>query len=217
MAQEHVYLVDDNSEIRFHLKGLLVQKGYSVHDFDGAQAFIDKLEELIRPCVLVVDMRMPKLSGLDLQHQLKLRNIFLPVIFISGESHHQEIIDAMKSGAIEFLWKPFQSEHLIAAISRGLALDIANTNIQKRKAKLQKLQAELSPRENEIFLLILKGLGNKEIGERLGIFSDTAKKHRAHVLEKMQADNLHALLRLWDGIDPAETRPSIQNFIPTPD
>ena len=123
----------------------------------------------------------------------------------------------MKSGAIEFLWKPFQSEHLIAAINRGLALDIENTNIQKRKAKLHKLQAELSPRENEIFLLILKGLGNKEISERLGIFSDTAKKHRAHVLEKMQADNLHALLRLWDGIDPAETRPSIQNFIPTPD
>ena len=206
MAQEHVYLVDDNSEIRFHLKGLLVQKGYSVHDFDGAQLFLERLEKLIHPCVLVVDMRMPNLSGLDLQNQLKLRNIFIPTIFISGESHHQEIIDAMKSGAIEFLWKPFQSEHLIAAIDRGLALDVQHTHIQERKSKLQSLQAKLSPRENEIFLLIYKGLGNKEIGVKLGIFSDTVKKHRAHILEKMQVTNLYELLQLWDGIDPAETQ-----------
>ena len=207
MAQEQVYLVDDNSEIRFHLKGLLVQKGYSVHDFDDAQLFfLEGLEKLIHPCVLVVDMRMPNLSGLDLQHQLKLRNIFIPTIFISGESHHQEIIDAMKSGAIEFLWKPFQSEHLIAAIDRGLALDVQHTHIQERKSKLQSLQAELSPRENEIFLLIHKGLGNKEIGVKLGIFSDTVKKHRAHILEKMQVTNLHELLQLWDGIDPADIK-----------
>ena len=206
MAQEHVYLVDDNSEIRFHLKGLLVQKGYSVHDFDGAQLFLEGLEKLIHPCVLVVDMRMPNLSGLDLQHQLKLRNIFIPTIFISGESHHQEIIDGMKSGAIEFLWKPFQSEHLIAAIDRGLALDVQHTHIQERKSKLQSLQAGLSPRENEIFLLIYKGLGNKEIGVKLGIFSDTVKKHRAHILEKMQVTNLHELLQLWDGIDPADIK-----------
>ena len=206
MYKEHVYLVDDNSEVRFHLKDLLVQKGYNVNDFDGAQAFIDGLEKLSHPCVLVVDMRMPDLSGLDLQHQLKLRHIVIPTIFISGESHHQEIIDAMKSGAIEFLWKPFQSEHLIAAIDRGLALDVQHIHIQERKSKLQSLQAELSPRENEIFLLIYKGLGNKEIGVKLGIFSDTVKKHRAHILEKMQVTNLHELLQLWDGIDPAETQ-----------
>lgn len=203
MAQKNVYLVDDNSEIRFHLKGLLAQKGFNVQEFDGAQAFIEELEKLEHPCVLVVDMRMPNLSGLELQHQLKQSNIFLPTIFISGESHHQEIIDAMKSGAIEFLWKPFQSEHLIAAIDRGLAMDIQHTHIQKRKSKLQSLQAELSPREKEIFLLIYKGLSNKEIGEKLDIFPDTVKKHRAHILEKMQVSTLHELLELWEGIDPA--------------
>jgi FixJ family two-component response regulator len=203
MFKENVYLVDDNPEVRFHLKGLLVQKGYSVHEFDGAQAFIEILEKIEHPCVLLVDMRMPKLSGLDLQHQLKMKNIFIPIIFISGESQHQEIIDAMKNGAIEFLWKPFQSEHLITAIRRGLAMDIENTNTQRRKIKLQALQADLSPRENEIFLLIHKGLGNKEIGERLGIFSDTVKKHRAQVLAKMQVANLHELLQIWQGIDPS--------------
>ena len=202
MAKEHVYLVDDNSEIRFHLKGLLVQKGFNVHDFDGAQPFLEGLEKLIHPCVLVVDMRMPNLSGLDLQHQLKLRNIFIPTIFISGESHHQEIIDAMKSGAIEFLWKPFQSEHLIAAIDRGLALDVQHTHIQERKSKLYALQSNLTRQENKIFQLMLKGLGNKDIGKKLGIFSDTVKKHRTQVLNKMQVNKLHELLILWDGIEP---------------
>ena len=202
MKQEHVYLVDDNLEIRFHLKSLLIQKGYSVHDFDGSQAFINELEKLIHPCVLVVDMRMPNISGLDLQHHIKLKSIFIPTIFISGESQHQEIIDAMKSGAIEFLWKPFQVNDLIDAIKRGLGIDIENTNIQQKIIHLKGLQAELSARENEIFLLIHKGLRNKEIGEKLGIFSDTVKKHRAQVLEKMQVTTLHELLMLWDGIEP---------------
>ena len=202
MDTKHVYLVDDNPEIRFHLKGLLVQKGYSVYDFDSAQNFIDGLEKLAHPCVLVVDMRMPKLSGLDLQHQLKLKNIYIPSIFISGESQPQEIIDAMKTGAIEFLWKPFKSEHLIAALDRGLAIDIENTNIQNRKIKLQALQADLSQKENEVFLLMRKGLKNKEIGEKLGVFSDTVKKHRAQVLAKMQVTTLHELLQLWEGIEP---------------
>ena len=181
---------------------MLIQKGYSVHDFDGCQAFINELEKLIHPCVLVVDMRMPNISGLDLQHHIKLKNIFIPTIFISGESQHQEIIDAMKSGAIEFLWKPFQVNDLIDAIKRGLGIDIENTNIQQKIIHLKGLQAELSARENEIFLLIHKGLRNKEIGEKLGIFSDTVKKHRAQVLEKMQVTTLHELLMLWDGIEP---------------
>ena len=202
MDTKHVYLVDDNPEIRFHLKGLLVQKGYSVYDFDSAQTFLDGLENLAHPCVLVVDMRMPKLSGLDLQYQLKLKNIYIPSIFISGESQPQEIIDAMKTRAIEFLWKPFKSEHLIAALDRGLAIDIEYTNIQNRKIKLQALQADLSQKENEVFLLMRKGLKNKEIGEKLGVFSDTVKKHRAQVLAKMQVTTLHELLQLWEGIEP---------------
>ncbi len=203
MDTKHVYLVEDNQEIRFHLKGLLVQRGYSVYDFDSAQTFIDGLEKLAHPCVLVVDMRMPKLSGLDLLYQLKLKNIYIPSIFISGESQPQEIIDAIKTGAIEFLWKPFKSEHLIAALDRGLAIDIENTNIQNRKIKLQALQADLSQKENEVFLLMRKGLKNKEIGEILGVFSDTVKKHRAQVLAKMQVTSLHELLQLWEGIEPS--------------
>jgi FixJ family two-component response regulator len=130
MHLEHVYLVDDNADIRFHLKGLLVNKGYCVHEFDCAQEFLDGYVKLEHPCVLVLDMRMPKLSGLDLQNHLKQQNIFIPIIFISGESQQQEIIDAMKSGAIDFLWKPFKSDDLVAAIQRGINLDTANTNLK---------------------------------------------------------------------------------------
>jgi len=202
MPLEHVYLVDDNAEIRFHVKALLVNKGYSVHEFNGAQAFLDGYVQLERPCVLVLDMRMPKLSGLDLQNHLKLQNIFIPIIFISGESQHQEIISAMKGGAIEFLWKPFKSDDLFAAIHRGINLDTANTNLIERKSKLYALQSSLTRQENKIFLLMIKGLGNKDIGKELGIFSDTVKKHRAQVLDKMQVNNLHELLILWDGFEP---------------
>jgi FixJ family two-component response regulator len=204
MTNEHIYLVDDNSEIRFHLKGLLVQRGYDVYDFESVHEFINTLDIVLHPCVLVVDMRMPHSSGLDLQRHLIQKNISIPTIFISGESSHQEIIDAMKNGAIEFLWKPFQSNHLITAIKRGLARDLENTHIQKKKKKLQGLLADLSARENEIFLWIHKGVGNKEIGEKLGIFSDTVKKHRAQVFVKMHVTSLHELLQMWEGVDPSE-------------
>ena len=202
MHLEHVYLVDDNADIRFHLKGLLVNKGYCVHEFECAQEFLDGYVKLEHPCVLVLDMRMPKLSGLDLQNHLKQQNIFIPIIFISGESQQQEIIDAMKSGAIDFLWKPFKSDDLVAAVQRGISLDIANTNLIQRKSKLYSLQSSLTRQENKIFLLMLKGLGNKDVGKELGVFSDTVKKHRAQVLDKMQVNKLHELLILWDGIEP---------------
>ena len=202
MHLEHVYLVDDNADIRFHLKGLLVNKGYCVHEFDCAQEFLDGYVKLEHPCVLVLDMRMPKLSGLDLQNHLKQQNIFIPIIFISGESQQQEIIDAMKSGAIDFLWKPFKSVDLLAAIHRGINLDTANTNLIERKSKLYALQSTLTPQENKIFLLMLRSLGNKEIGEELGIFSDTVKKHRAQVMAKMQVTKRSELVTLWQGIEP---------------
>ena len=202
MPLEHVYLVDDNPAIRLHLKDLLVSKGYGVLEFDSAQAFLDGHIKLEHPCVLVLDMRMPKLRGLDLQKHLKAQDIFVPIIFISGESQHQEIIDAMKGGAIEFLWKPFKSDDLVAAVQRGINLDTANSDLIHRKSKLYSLQSSLTPQENKIFLLMLGGLGNKEIGEELSIFSDTVKKHRAQVMAKMQVTKRSELVTLWQGIEP---------------
>jgi FixJ family two-component response regulator len=133
---------------------------------------------------------------------LNLQKIYVPIIFISGESKHQEIIDAMKGGAIEFLWKPFKSDDLIAAIQRGIDLDKNNTNLVQRKIKLNLLKLNLTNQENKVFLLLFKGLGNKEIGKELGVLADTVKKYRAQVLEKMEVKNINELLTLWDGIDP---------------
>ena len=202
MTIDRVYLVDDNAKIRQHLNALLVSKGYVVHEFESAQAFLDRHVQLVHPCVLVLDMRMPKQSGLDLQIHLNLQKIYVPIIFISGESKHQEIIDAMKGGAIEFLWKPFKSDDLIAAIQRGIDLDKNNTNLVQRKIKLNLLKLNLTNQENKVFLLLFKGLGNKEIGKELGVLADTVKKYRAQVLEKMEVKNINELLTLWDGIDP---------------
>jgi FixJ family two-component response regulator len=133
---------------------------------------------------------------------LNLQKTYVPIIFISGESNHQEIIDAMKGGAIEFLWKPFKSDDLIAAIQRGIDLDKNNTKLVQRKLKLNSLKLNLTNQENKVFLLLFKGLGNKEIGKELGVLADTVKKYRAQVLEKMEVKNIHELLTLWDGIDP---------------
>ncbi len=202
MTIDRVYLVDDNAKIRQHLNALLVSKGYVVYEFESAQAFLDRHVQLVHPCVLVLDMRMPKQSGLDLQIHLNLQKIYVPIIFISGESKHQEIIDAMKGGAIEFLWKPFKSDDLIAAIQRGIDLDKNNTNLVQRKIKLNSLKLNLTNQENKVFLLLFKGLGNKEIGKELGVLADTVKKYRAQVLEKMEVKNINELLTLWDGIDP---------------
>jgi len=202
MPLEHVYLVEDNAEIRFHLKALLNNRGYKVHEFEGAQAFLDEHVQLERPCVLVLDMRMPKLSGLDLQNHLKNQNIFIPIIFISGESQQQEIISAMKGGAIEFLWKPFKGDDLVAAVQRGINLDTANTNLIHRKSRLYSLQSSLTRQENRIFLLMLGSMDNKEIGQELGIFPDTVKKHRAQVMTKMQVTKRSELVTLWQGIEP---------------
>jgi len=202
MTIDRVYLVDDNAKIRQHLNALLVNKGFIVHEFESAQAFLDRHEQLVHPCVLVLDMRMPRQSGLDLQIHLNLQKTYVPIIFISGESNHQEIIDAMKGGAIEFLWKPFKSDDLIAAIQRGIDLDKNNTKLVQRKLKLNSLKLNLTNQENKVFLLLFKGLGNKEIGKELGVLADTVKKYRAQVLEKMEVKNIHELLTLWDGIDP---------------
>ena len=202
MPLEHVYLVEDNAEIRFHLKALLNNRGYKVHEFEGAQAFLDEHVQLERPCVLVLDMRMPKLSGLDLQNHLKNQNIFIPIICISGVSQQQEIISAMKGGAIEFLWKPFKSDDLIGAVQRGIYLDTTNTNLIHRKSRLYSLQSSLTRQENRIFLLMLGSMDNKEIGQELGIFPDTVKKHRAQVMTKMQVTKRSELVTLWQGIEP---------------
>lgn len=202
----HVYVVDDNPDIRFYLTDLLRQMGYSVEGYDSAQAFLQQSFDMF-PAVLVLDVRMPQMSGIELQEKMKTLGRHTPIIFISGESHSEEIIRAMKGQPIEFLWKPFQIQDLIDAIERGLAIDTLNRQAFIQKNEIRRKWQTLSSRERAVFTLMLEGHTNKGISERLDILPDTAKKHRANVLQKMETPQLSDLLALCKGLDPKVLEP----------
>ena len=195
-----VYLVDDNPDIRHHLADLLRKMGYAVELYADALEFLRQSAET-SPAVLVLDVRMPGMTGVELQARLNDLGRHTPIIFISGESQSQEIIQAMKAGAIEFLWKPFQIQALTEAIERGLSLDGQQRAMRLRHEDVRRKVAALSAREREVFLLMLQGQGNKGIGEILDIQPDTIKKHRANILQKMQVSDLAELMTLCQGLD----------------
>ena len=196
----HVYVVDDNSDIRHCLTDLLHQMGYSVEQYAGANAFLQQSVD-ISPAVLVLDVRMPGMSGIELQEQMQAMGRQTPIIFISGESQSTEIIRAMKGAPIEFLWKPFQIQSLIDAIDRGLVIDLQKRDEFIRRNDVRRKYGELSARESEVLVLMLEGHSNKGISEKLDILPDTVKKHRANVLQKMQAAQLADLMTMCKGVD----------------
>jgi FixJ family two-component response regulator len=201
-ARGHVFLVDDNPDIRYYLADLLKKVDYSIEQYADATEFLRQSMD-VSPAVLVLDVRMPGMSGVELQTRLAGLGRHTPIIFISGESQTQEIIQAMKGGAIEFLWKPFQIQTLIDAIDRGLALDEQRRDMFIRTVNMRRKISELSAREKQVFLLMLQGQGNKGIGEILNIQADTIKKHRANILQKMQAHQLADLMLMSQGMDIA--------------
>ena len=204
-ARGHVYVVDDNPDIRFYLTDLLRQMGYSVEEYAGASAFLQQSMD-ISPAVLVLDVRMPGMSGIELQEQMHVMGRRTPIIFMSGESQSVEIIRAMKGAPIEFLWKPFQIQALIDAIDRGLVIDLQKRDEFIRHNDVRRKFAELSTREREVFALMLEGFSNKGISDKLDILPDTVKKHRANVLQKMQAVQLADLMAMFKGIDISSLR-----------
>ena len=203
-SKGHVYLVDDDHDIRFHLGDVLRQLRYDVMDFESASIFLSKAQRQT-PAVLVLDMRMPQMSGLDLHKALREQDWPLPIIYMSGDSQNQEIIDAMKLGAIDFLWKPFAKAQLVQAVDKALAMDANRHANQLRLQRVAKLHQGLSPREQSMFALMLKGHGNKDIAIATGVMADTVKKHRAQVLTKMQVASLADLLALCKDFEPPIT------------
>lgn len=202
----HVYLVDDDHDIRFHLSDLLRQLGYGVSDFAQATDFLSQAQR-VSPAVLVLDMRMPHMNGLDVQQSLIASGWGLPIIYMSGESQSQEIIDAMKAGAIDFLWKPVAHTDLRQAIDRGLELDRQRETQALRLRHVQSMYDTLSKREKGMFDLMLQGHSNKHIAAVHGLMADTVKKHRAQILYKMQVDSLAALLAMCKDFVPSQDPP----------
>ena len=189
-----VFVIDDDESIREALKSLIRSVGLSVETFASAQEFLQSKRPDVPAC-LILDVRMPGLSGLDLQRDLSETNIYIPIIFITGHGDIPMSVRAMKAGAIEFLTKPFRDQDLLDAIQQALERDRHARSEQADSADLRNRYESLTPRETEVFGLVVKGLLNKQIALQLGTSEITVKLHRRQVMEKMQADSLADLVR----------------------
>jgi len=192
-----VFIVDDNAQVRESLKDLIRSVGLRVELFASAQEFLGA-QHPDAPTCLVLDVRMPGLSGLDLQKQASEAGLEIPIIFITGHGDIPMTVRAMKAGAIEFLSKPFRDQDLLDAIQQALELD---RKARAQQAEIQELRtrfASLTPREQEVMARVVTGLLNKQIGAELGTSETTVKIHRHQVMEKMRASSLPELVRMAD-------------------
>jgi len=186
-------VVEDDASLRRALERLLDAKGYRVSTFATAEAFLN--ERLSEPIAcLVLDLQLPGLSGLDLQNALLRRDIFLPIIFISGHGTIPSAIRAVKLGAVGFLTKPFSQEQLILEIDNALAVSRNETARRSELASLRQRFERLTKRESEIFQFVTSGKLNKQTASDLGIVINTVKVHRRRVMKKMQAESLADLV-----------------------
>ncbi|MEN3327287.1 MAG: hypothetical protein V7638_2094 [Acidobacteriota bacterium] len=193
-AADMVFVIDDDESIREALKSLIRSVGLSVDTFASAQDFLKSSRPDVPSC-LILDVRMPGLSGLDLQRDLVEANIHIPIIFITGHGDIPMSVRAMKAGAVEFLTKPFRDQDLLDAIQQALERDRQVRSQQAGTAELRNRYHSLTPRETEVFALVVKGMLNKQIALQLGTSEITIKLHRRQVMEKMHASSLADLVR----------------------
>ena len=195
---KHIFLIDDDESMRTVLKGMLEFLGFQVHVYASAIEFL-KVSMQAAPAVIITDMQMPVMSGVELQAELLKRGRQIPIIFISGESTLPETISAMKQGAIEFLLKPFERDQLLSAVVRGLEQDIAYMRSYLDQAALEEGLRTLSRREREVFELLALGFNNSQIQEKLQISLPTAKQYKAEVMRKLNLNSLAHLIALKNG------------------
>lgn len=190
-----VFVIDDDESIRQALRSLIRSVGLEVETFASAHEFLERARP-DGPACLILDVRMPGVSGLDLQRDLGESNIHIPIIFITGHGDIPMSVRAMKAGAVEFLTKPFRDQDLLDAIQQALERDKRARAQEADTAELHQRYESLTPRESEVFGLVVKGLLNKQIALQLGISEITIKLHRRQVMEKMRADSLADLVRM---------------------
>jgi FixJ family two-component response regulator len=209
MAEEPdsiVFIVDDDASFRDSLESLLRSVGQPSASYPSARAFLDAARPDLPAC-LVLDVRLPEQSGLELQRELAEQGVGLPVIVVTGHGDIPMSVAAMKAGAIDFLTKPFRDQDLLDAIQRGVRLDRERRAEAGQLTALRQRHATLTPREREIMAMVAQGQPNKQIAAALGLREVTVKVHRAQVMRKLGAKSLPELARISDRLG---TIPSAQ-------
>ncbi len=188
-----IYIVDDDEDVRDSLSLLLETEGYVTQTFSGGRRFIDALDSDRHGCLLL-DVRMPGLTGLELQEFLNQSNVKLPVIFMSGHGNIPTSVKALRAGAIDFLEKPFDKMVLLSRLEEALRLDAKTKAKEAGNAKIRARYKTLTPREQEVLEQVVRGNSNKEIARVLNISPRTVELHRTRMMGKMQADSVAVLV-----------------------
>jgi RNA polymerase sigma factor (sigma-70 family) len=190
-----VFVVDDDPSVRSAIKRLIGCVGLQVELFASAQEFLARKLPNVPSC-LVLDIRLPGISGLNLQHQLAKANIQIPIIFITAHGDIPMTVRAMKAGALEFLTKPFRDQDLLDAIQLALERDRGRRQQEAELTVLRERFESLSPREREVVAMVVSGMLNKQIAAQIGTAENTVKIHRSRAMEKMQANSLADLVKM---------------------
>jgi two-component system, LuxR family, response regulator FixJ len=194
-ATPTVFVVDDDEGVRNSLRFLLKSVGLTTRALASASEFLEAYKHN-QPGCLVLDVRMPGMSGIELQQQLNLRGATIPVIFITGHGDIPMAVEAMQHGAFDFLQKPFRDQDLIDRIQRALERDTRNRTLLAQHVRIRERLESLTPREREVLRLMTRGKANKVMAAELGVSQRTVEIHRARVMEKMQASSLAHLVRM---------------------
>ncbi len=192
----HIYLIDDDNSMRESLTRMLRDVGYLVEDYASAVKFLETSIP-VSPAVILLDMQMPDMTGVELQEQLVKLGRKTPIVFVSGQSHPHQIVQGLKKGAVDFLFKPFNLEELLKAIADAIEFDRRQLKRVLVDIETKREYESLTPREREVCTWLVEGLLNKDIAVKLGTTDATIKVHKARVMSKMHVDSVQTLVKKY--------------------
>ncbi len=196
MRTGNVYIIDDDAGIRESLSGLLSDEGYDVQCFPSAERLLESTQ-ITAPGCLIIDLKLDGLDGLELHSELTRRAEQLPVIFLTGHADVPSAVRAMQAGAMEFLEKPFDPQELLSHVGSALSKSVQQCKARSTRLDSGPLLATLTPREREVLALVAEGFPTKKIAQDLGISPRTVETHRMHLMDKLCAESLADLVRIW--------------------